>query len=95
MDSTIMTAPSTMRPKSMAPKLIKFADTPKMCISAKANNKQSGITEATINPALQFPSNKIKINTTINPPSIRFFSTVLMARPIKTLRSKYGTILIP
>ena len=88
MDSTMMTAPSTIRPKSIAPKLIRFADTPKICIIAKANKRHKGITEATIKPARQFPNNKIKINTTINPPSIRFFSTVLMARPIKTLRSK-------
>ena len=35
--STIITAPSTIKPKSIAPKLIRFAATPKTFIIANAN----------------------------------------------------------
>ena len=94
-DSTMITAPSTINPKSIAPKLMRLAETPKICISAKANNKLNGMTDATIKPARQLPSNSTRINTTIRPPSIKFFSTVEMDFPINTLRSKKGTILIP
>ena len=90
-----MTAPSTIKPKSIAPKLIKFADTPKIFISANANNKQSGITDATIKPARKFPNKSTRMKTTIRPPSNKFFSTVEIDFPINTLRSKKGTILIP
>ena len=91
----MMTAPSTIKPKSIAPRLIKLAETPKICIIANAKRRHNGITEATIKPALKLPRSKTKIKTTINPPSIKFFSTVEMDFPIKSLRSKKGTILIP
>ena len=75
MDSTMMTAPSTIKPKSIAPRLIKLAETPKICIIANAKRRHNGITDATIRPALKFPRSKTKIKTTINPPSSKFFST--------------------
>ena len=69
--STIITAPSTINPKSIAPKLIKLPLTPKSFIIEMANNKANGITEATTKPALQLPNNNTKMKITIKAPSIR------------------------
>ena len=52
--STIITAPSTIRPKSNAPRLIRFPLTPNRFIMITANNMASGITEATTSPARRF-----------------------------------------
>ena len=49
--STMMTAPSTISPKSIAPRLIRFPLTPKSFIMPNANSMDSGITEATTSPA--------------------------------------------
>ena len=49
--STMMTAPSTIIPKSMAPKLIRFPLTPNTLIMPKANSMAKGMTEATTSPA--------------------------------------------
>ena len=76
----------------MAPKLIKFPDTPKSCIILKAKNIAKGITDATKRPARQLPKNKISINNTIKAPSIKFFSTVLIALFTNCVLSKYGSI---
>ena len=65
--STIITAPSTIKPKSIAPKLIKLALTPKTFIIPKANSIDNGIAEATIKPALKFPKKTTNTNTTITP----------------------------
>ena len=77
--STIITAPSTINPKSIAPKLIRLADIPNKFIIETANSIARGMTEATINPALQLPSRRTNIKMTIKPPSIRFFLTVPIA----------------
>ena len=55
----------------------------------------SGITDATINPALTFPKKSTRMNTTISAPSSRFFSTVLMALFTILVLSKNGSILTP
>ena len=86
--STIITAPSTIKPKSIAPKLIRLALTPNTFIKPKANNIDKGMAEATINPARRFPRNKTNTNITIKAPSIRFFSTVEIARFTKSVLSK-------
>ena len=91
--STMITAPSTISPKSIAPKLIKLALTPKIFINPKANNKDKGIAEATIKPALKLPRNRIKTKITINAPSIKFVSTVLIARFTRSVLSKNGSIM--
>ena len=59
-DSTMITAPSIIKPKSSAPKLIKFPLTPNRFIIQIANNIDNGITDATSKPARRFPKNKIK-----------------------------------
>ena len=53
-----------------------------------AKSMERGITEATMNPARIFPSNKTKMKTTINAPSIRFLETVPIARPTRSERSQ-------
>ena len=95
MNSTMITAPSMMMPKSMAPKLIKLASTPKMYISESANNKQSGITDATTNPDLKFPSNRTTTKITIKQPRMRFSVTVKVVLAISSLRSKKALIYTP
>ena len=87
-NSTIITAPSIIIPKSIAPRLIKLASTPKMFIIEMANNKLNGITEATTKPERKLPSNKTTTKMTINDPKIRFSDTVKVVLPISSLRSK-------
>ena len=91
----MMTAPSTINPKSNAPKLIKFPETPKIFIIMMAKSMESGITEATKNPARRFPRNNTNTKTTINAPSKRFFSTVPMALFTILVRSKNASIFTP
>ncbi len=93
--STIITAPSTIKPKSIAPRLIRFPDTPKVYMSATAKSIASGITEATISPARRLPRKSTSTTITISAPSIRFFSTVPMVRPTSSLRSRNASISSP
>ena len=83
-----MTAPSIIKPKSNAPKLIKFPETPKTFINEMANNIAKGMTEATIKPALKLPNNNTKTKITINAPSIKFVETVEIALSTNLVRSK-------
>jgi hypothetical protein len=80
MNSTIMTAPSIIIPKSIAPKH-QVSINSKIFINEIANNRHNGITEATTNPDRQFPSNK---TTTIRQPKIRFSATVKVVLPTNT-----------
>ncbi len=82
-------------PKSIAPKLIKLASTPKIYMSESANNKHSGITEATTNPERIFPRSSTTTKITIKQPKIRFSAMVKVVFPISSLLSKNGFILIP
>ena len=77
--STMMTAPSTINPKSSAPKLIKFALTPVCTIPVIVASIASGITAAVIIAALIFPSRRNNTTITSNAPSTRFLRTVLIA----------------
>ena len=79
----------------MAPRLIKFPDTPNKFIMATANSMASGITEATTKPALTLPSINTNTNITISAPSIRFLLTVPMALFTNLVRSKNGSITSP
>ena len=93
--STIITAPSTIIPKSIAPKLIRFAQTSKTFININANNKDNGIVEATIKPPRQFPKRKIRTKITIKAPSIRLVETVDVVSAISLLRSNKGSMVTP
>ncbi|MNS18955.1 hypothetical protein D3C72_506620 [compost metagenome] len=75
-------------PKSMAPKLIKLASMPKIFINEIANNKQSGMTEATTNPERQLPNNRTTTKITIKHPRIKFSATVKVVFPTSSLRSR-------
>jgi len=74
--STIITAPSIIIPKSSAPKLIRFASTPKIYINEIVNNKASGIIDAITNAERIFPRRITTINITIKQPKIRVSATV-------------------
>ena len=80
MPSRITIEPSTTIPKSMAPKLMRLADTPKMRIRINPNNMANGMTEATISPARILPKNSIKTTKTMRAPSTKFRITVEMFR---------------
>ncbi|MNF45272.1 hypothetical protein D3C84_264000 [compost metagenome] len=75
-------------PKSMAPKLIKLASMPKIFINEIANNKHSGMTEATTNPERQLPNNRTTTKITIKHPKIKFSATVKVVFPTSSLRSR-------
>ena len=60
-----------------------------------ANNKQSGITEATTNPERQFPNNKTTTKITIKHPKIKFSATVNVFFHTSSLRSKNGLMNTP
>ena len=93
--STIITAPSTISPKSNAPKLIKLPLTPNKFIRITAINIAIGITEATIKPALILPKKNIKTNNTINAPSIKLVPTVFIELFTILVRSKNGSSTTP
>ena len=94
-NSTIITAPSMIIPKSIAPKLIRLASIPKMYIKESAKNKHNGITEATTKPLRQLPSIKITTKRTIRNPKIRFSVTVKVVFAISSLRSNIGFMNTP
>ncbi|MNE25381.1 hypothetical protein D3C80_1187100 [compost metagenome] len=79
----------------MAPKLIRFPETPKKFINVIAKSIASGITDATTNPARRFPNNNTNTKITIKAPSARFFETVFIALSTNLVRSKNGSISKP
>ena len=87
--------PSTTIPKSIAPRLIRLADTPKILIIIKPNSMASGMTDATMRPARIFPRKIMRTRNTMMAPSIRFFITVEMLRFTSSERLRYGSIFTP
>lgn len=87
MFSTMTTAPSTMRPKSIAPRLIRLPDTPVQRIAENATSIDSGIAAATSSPARRLPISKSRITTTSRPPSSRLVATVRRVRRTRSERS--------
>ena len=85
--STMMTAPSTIKPKSSAPKLIKLALTPVCTIPVIVANIARGMTAAVMMAARTLPKSKNKTTMTSNAPSTRFFLTVSIALSTKAVRS--------
>ena len=90
-----MTAPSTINPKSKAPKLIRFPETPKIFIIIIAKSIAKGMTDATKKPARRFPKNNTNTKITIKAPSKRFFSTVPIALFTILVRSRNASIFTP
>ncbi len=91
----MITAPSMIIPKSMAPKLIKFASTSKMYIREIAKSKLNGMTEATTRPERTFPNSKTTTKITIRHPKIKFSVIVKVVRAINSERSKNPLIITP
>ena len=78
--STMTTEASTSRPKSRAPRLIRFAEMPARSITKKANSSDNGMTEAVISEARRLRKNTNRISVTSSPPSSRFLKTVCVVR---------------
>ncbi|KEZ12189.1 hypothetical protein CP98_05125 [Sphingobium yanoikuyae] len=74
--STMMTAPSTMSPKSRAPRLIRLPETPSAFMPEAVISIVMGMTAAVISAARMFPRRRNSTTMTSNAPSVRFFSTV-------------------
>ncbi len=85
--STMITEPSTISPKSIAPRLIRFPEMPYFCIPVSAKSIESGIAEATISAARMFPNSANRTATTSTAPSKRFFSTVRIVFFTSSVRS--------
>ena len=85
--STIMTAPSTIRPKSSAPRLIRLPETRLATMPVMVINIASGITIAVMIAARMLPSSRNKTTTTSRAPSTRLVSTVLIVRSTSSVLS--------
>ncbi len=93
--STMITAPSTRIPKSIAPRLIRFAQTPNRFIMINEKSKASGMVEATNKPPRKLPKKTTRTKITISAPSERFSATVDVVLFISLLRSRKGSIFTP
>ncbi|MNC15728.1 hypothetical protein D3C75_635530 [compost metagenome] len=93
--STITTAPSTMMPKSSAPRLIRLALTLLLNMPVKVNNIDNGMTMAVISAARMLPRNRNNTAMTRMAPSTRFFFTVAMAFSTRLVRSYTVTATTP
>ena len=85
--SIMTTEPSTMIPKSMAPRLIRLPLMPAIRMATKAIIMDKGMAAATISPPRKLPSNSSRIINTRSPPSARFFATVTMVFSTSSVRS--------
>ena len=85
--STTITAPSTISPKSSAPKLIRFADTPARTMPVMVISMARGITAAVMSAALRLPSSRNSTTITSSAPSSRFLRTVAIAFSTRLVRS--------
>ncbi|MNV66194.1 hypothetical protein D3C71_1589360 [compost metagenome] len=85
--STMTTAPSTMMPKSSAPRLIRLALTLLLNMPVKVNSIDNGMTMAVISAARMLPRNRNSTAITRIAPSMRFFFTVAMALSTSVVRS--------
>ena len=93
--STMMTAESTIIPKSMAPRLIRLPSMPNAFIIPKAKSMLSGMTLATTSPARQLPRKSTSTKMTISPPSTRFRAIVPSTRSTSRVLSMKGSMTTP
>jgi hypothetical protein len=93
--STMMIAPSTIRPKSSAPRLIRFAGTPSAFIPVAAISSDSGITSVAMNAARTLPSRKNSVAITSNAPIAKFSATVVIVAFTSCERSSSTSATIP
>ena len=85
--STITIAPSTMMPKSRAPRLNRFPLTPRSTIPVIANSIESGIAHAVMMAARTLPRNRKRIAMTSSAPSSRLCCTVSIVASTSVVRS--------
>ena len=90
-----MTAPSTIKPKSSAPKLIRLAETPVLTMPVIVASMERGMTAAVIKAALKLPSKANSTTMTSSAPSSRFLVTVAMALSTSCVRSYTGSTVTP
>ena len=83
----MITAPSTIRPKSSAPRLIRLPETPPRTMPVMVISIAIGITAAVISAARKFPSRSSSTTMTSSAPSTRFLVTVAMVRSTSEVRS--------
>ena len=83
----MITAPSTINPKSSAPKLIRLPETRDSTMPVIVINMESGITAAVSNAARQLPNSKNRITITNSAPSTRLVLTVSMVLSTSEVRS--------
>ena len=95
MPSSMTIEPSTTMPKSIAPRLMRLAETPKIRIMMKPKSMARGMTEATIMPARTLPRKMMRTRKTISAPSIRLYMTVDIFRLTSSERLRYGSMLTP
>ena len=93
--STIITAPSTISPKSSAPKLIRLAETPASTMPETVASMLMGMTVAVIRAARILPNRRNRTTTTKSAPTTRFSSTVAMALSTNTVLSYSGSAMTP
>ena len=87
LDSVITTEPSTMIPKSIAPRLRRLAAIANSYIPMMAKSMARGITAATNSPARRLPKRTKRINTTRIAPAIKLCLTVRMTWAVSSVRS--------
>ena len=87
MFSITITAPSTMMPKSIAPKLNKFAGTPMNFSPKNVARRESGMTTTTAKEARKLDKKRYNTKATRSAPSTRFLKTVVSVLAISQVRS--------
>ena len=85
--STITTEPSTISPKSTAPRLNRLAEMPACNIKSPANSIESGMAAATTKPARRLPRNANRMAMTSSAPASRLCLTVSMTLSTSSVRS--------
>jgi hypothetical protein len=86
----MMTAPSTISPKSSAPRLIRFAETPAFSMPMLVSSIVIGITSAAISAARKLPSSTNSTTMTSTAPSARLRATVAIVELTSSVRLRTG-----
>ena len=82
----MITAPSTISPKSSAPRLIRLPEVRVATMPLMVMSMDNGITNAVISAARRLPSSANSTAMTSKAPSTRFFSTVAMVLSTRSTR---------
>ena len=85
--STMITAPSTMSPKSSAPRLMRLPLTRASTMPVIVNSIDSGITSVVASAARKLPSSANSTAMTSSAPSNKFVRTVAMVLSTSVVRS--------